>query len=555
MLHSVDGGVNTLLAQHVKDLRGSGLSDETIRASGVWSETNSHIVAELLNIGGSRLAYGIADPALCPHPKTARYKACLCFPHHYLIDGNGNPLEYVRVKPDKPPINWTRLRKSKYLAPGGERIHPYFPPGIDAAFLDPSVPLIVTEGKKKALAACQAGFPTIGLPGVECWSAKKKIRNRRRLHEDLMRLAWRGRVVSIVFDADKEPKPEVQRDAKALRAALKQAGAVPHIVDLPGTDGRKVGLDDFLLERGAAALAALLPSVKTFFCVARARVYVPLSPPSPLSPYTEKSLQTFVLTADEYDTGKPCRRSPTLALKSRFNPVLALMGKQERKNASLDGSCGRWDCTACNPRLKADNSALTIDFLSPHRLGAVSLLACSSGEWRATRQRLCRNYGLRKQHFAYFRNVEQMLIVSTVPIGVDETPIPEAWETIKAFIRGMNPDGPYQCVARIPAVEDDEEEEANEDDEEEEAKESRWEREGVYAMCACDQQILLAEKGVGSHRWEDLPAGVTDAIEWDAAMMTPTKEALIKAALGLKQVLRRKPKPKPDNTTETELVG
>jgi putative DNA primase/helicase len=108
--------------------------------------------------------------------------------------------------------------------------------------------LLLTEGEKKALASTQAGFPCIGLVGVNGFKPK----NRAALLPTLESIAWKGRPVFIAFDSDVAIKPEVQVAESQLAALLKSRGAVVKVVRLPdgepGADGKpvKVGLDDFL---------------------------------------------------------------------------------------------------------------------------------------------------------------------------------------------------------------------------------------------------------------------------------------------------------------------
>src|SRR4051794_1138491 len=72
----------TLLPQHLKDLRCSGLSDEQIARCGFYSEVDPAKWSNLLNWKSA--------------PKNAG--AVLCIPFSGV---DGAPLGYVRVKPDK----------------------------------------------------------------------------------------------------------------------------------------------------------------------------------------------------------------------------------------------------------------------------------------------------------------------------------------------------------------------------------------------------------------------------------------------------------------------
>jgi hypothetical protein len=278
--------------------------------------------------------------------------------------------------------------------------------------------------------------------------------------------------------------------------------------------------------------------------------------------YTE-SCGHFDFPVDPFDTRKPCRRAPTLALRERRVPRhLAKLGldeqdvrmfggalpSAERHNAALDGSCGRRDCTACNPRIQSDNQHAIASFLSAHRLRVASLLECEHKEWPTIRRRLSRKFGLTEDHFAFLRNGNKVLIASVIPIGVEPLPVSEAWGTVKAFVRDMTPTVPHQCFVRVPSLGDAEAEE------EEGEGEIDWEREGVYAKDTLEQKAILDEEDVPVEWWDNPPDGITGAFQWDATAMTPTKEELIKAKLGLKKLPNGK-KPKPEMYRELDDIA
>ncbi len=132
---------------------------------------------------------------------------------------------------------------------------------------DPGVPLLVTEGEKKALAADQAGFPCVGISGVWSWQERRdrdgdgKARGKRELIDDLSAIAWEGRSVYIAFDSDVSTNPDVQQAEWELAKALTAEGAVVRVLRFPsGPLGAKVGLDDFLLAHGQGGLKKLVKS-------------------------------------------------------------------------------------------------------------------------------------------------------------------------------------------------------------------------------------------------------------------------------------------------------
>ncbi|CEF48211.1 unnamed protein product [uncultured bacterium] len=235
-----------LLPRHLADLHGSGLSDEQIRRCGFYSASDPAAVAKLL---------GRAD-----HEAVTALGPCLCIP---FFGPDGRPLGYVRCKPDNPRV--LDGKTVKYESPVGQPNRAYLPPATRAVLADPRVPLLVTEGEKKAARADQDGFACVGLVGVYGWQKKRptdaggKKTGSRELIPDLAAVAWAGRRVFVVYDSDLADKPEVLLAEWHLAGALRAAGADVRAVRLPpGAGGAKAGLDDFLLARGPDPLRGLL---------------------------------------------------------------------------------------------------------------------------------------------------------------------------------------------------------------------------------------------------------------------------------------------------------
>ncbi|HEV3436964.1 MAG TPA: DUF3854 domain-containing protein, partial [Gemmata sp.] len=249
-----------LLPQHLADLRASGLTDDTIRACEFRSESNSHAVVALL---GDYLSVRSA----------AKFGPCLVIPYYgpsgvplSFLNGDGKAHPFVRLKPDKPRTDkGNNKRKVKYESPIGTICHAYFPPGTRAALSNPSVPLIITEGEKKAACADQCGLPCIGLGGFWSWQVRRpkdkdgKGTGPRELIPDLSAVVWAGRRVTIAFDSDIADKPELKWSEWYLAELLSEAGADVRVIRLPkGPGSTKVGLDDFLITRGTDSLQKLL---------------------------------------------------------------------------------------------------------------------------------------------------------------------------------------------------------------------------------------------------------------------------------------------------------
>ncbi len=238
---------------HVADLRKSGLSDGQIEACGFATIRDSRKINEILKWKGENsLGW------------------CLGIPYRR-SDGSWIPVkEFARLKPDAPRM---RDGKSvKYESPVGSGVRLYFPPATCKVLMDARVPLLVTEGEKKAAKADQEGFACIGLGGVEAWSKKRekgpdgKKASKRELISDFDAVSLAGREVFIVFDSDLAEKEAVQWAEWNLAQALAERGAIVNVVRLPNgrpdANGKptKIGLDDYLVAHSADELRELLKS-------------------------------------------------------------------------------------------------------------------------------------------------------------------------------------------------------------------------------------------------------------------------------------------------------
>lgn len=141
----------------------------------------------------------------------------------------------------------------RYWQPPRTHPHIYLPPHIDwkAVARNPKTPVYIVEGEKKAAAGCKIlDRPVIGLGGVWSWGSKK---NATTMLPDLKPFVEDGRTVIIVFDTDPVQNTQVEAAREALAQAVWQHGGVAKFVTLPLlARGQKVGLDDFLIARGAA---------------------------------------------------------------------------------------------------------------------------------------------------------------------------------------------------------------------------------------------------------------------------------------------------------------
>lgn len=112
---------------------------------------------------------------------------------------------------------------------------------------DPTEPLVITEGVKKADALTSAGKCVIALTGVFNW------RTQLGTLGDWEDIPLRGRQVVVCFDADARSNPNVLRAMRRLGAWLKSKGSKPYYLITPDeTNGQPVkGVDEYLAAGGS----------------------------------------------------------------------------------------------------------------------------------------------------------------------------------------------------------------------------------------------------------------------------------------------------------------
>ncbi len=142
-------------------------------------------------------------------------------------------------------------KERRYDQRAGTGVRAYFPLTVDwlAVLADVSIPILITEGEKKAAKACKEGFITVGLGGVN------NIRRDGVFLEELAQLAAGGRLIYIAFDSDKLKKDKhgrqgIRQAEIVLATELRSAGARVITIKLDPIDGEKAGLDDVLVQKG-----------------------------------------------------------------------------------------------------------------------------------------------------------------------------------------------------------------------------------------------------------------------------------------------------------------
>ena len=175
--------------------------------------------------------------------KGSRDCAGILFPYYW--PGDPSPINY-RVRRDHPDlvqgIDGKIKLERKYLAAPGGANRLYIPPSVTLDQLaDASIPIVIVEGEKKALALWRLAnheaptprFIPIGISGVWNWRGKvgktggpagERLDIKGPI-SDLARIEWKGRTVFIVFDANVHTNDSVKAARKGIARELATRGA------------------------------------------------------------------------------------------------------------------------------------------------------------------------------------------------------------------------------------------------------------------------------------------------------------------------------------------
>lgn len=187
----------------------------------------------------------------------------------YFLPEQNYPREY-RLRRDTPDLqrkaDGTTKIAGKYLSPPGAANMIYFPPNCLKVWLtDTSIPIVFTEGEKKELAlhrvawhnlseaAEKPRFLALGLSGVWNFSgtigktvnANGTRQNEKGLITDFHLIEWKGRKVTILFDANVSTNKNVYIALQTFARKLKELGADVYLADCPELPGCN-GIDDVL---------------------------------------------------------------------------------------------------------------------------------------------------------------------------------------------------------------------------------------------------------------------------------------------------------------------
>jgi len=212
-------------AEHLADLRGSGINDDTIDLMGLHSVRPQDIPKEL-GCNPQRVESALAFPY--PGLDFTRFKVFPAF-----RDKDGHKVKYLQ---------------KKYTG-----CHLYILPPVRDALENPLAPLRLVEGEKKAAAGVQAGLNCIGIGGLWNWVDGET----GEAIVEIDGIAWVNRPVEIIPDSDVWTRPDLQRAVYALTRELEGRGAKVLVVVIPQQGKEKIGLDDYLMNFGITKFPGL----------------------------------------------------------------------------------------------------------------------------------------------------------------------------------------------------------------------------------------------------------------------------------------------------------
>jgi len=218
----------TLAPQHQKLIDESGIDPEVADERGYFTALTK---AELKELG---------------FPPSQLLVPTLVVPV-YSVQGE---LATYQHRPDRPRLN-REGKPIKYETRARSQVVIDVPHRARPGLQNRNVPLLVTEGSRKADAAVSKGLCCVALLGVWNW------RDADGLLPDWEYIGLKERRVYVVFDSDVMEKPAVYQSLCRLKALLEHRGAEVRVIYLPaGEGGSKTGLDDFLAARTVDDLLA-----------------------------------------------------------------------------------------------------------------------------------------------------------------------------------------------------------------------------------------------------------------------------------------------------------
>ncbi len=155
---------------------------------------------------------------------------------------------------DVPALIWQRVAQRYQVALPIDRSE-----GFWHWVKQQQIPVVITEGEKKAGCLLSLGYAAIALPGI--FTGYR--RQTGQLIPELQVFATPNRAVYLCFDFDIRPTTlqNIQLALTRLGQLLQTEGCSTHIICLPGPEK---GVDDYILSQGAEAFDALYQQALSF---------------------------------------------------------------------------------------------------------------------------------------------------------------------------------------------------------------------------------------------------------------------------------------------------
>ena len=167
-------------------------------------------------------------------------------------------LNGVQAKPDNPKQREGKIQK--YLGANDYGSAPLFLQVEDDDYWikiirDLSIPIIITEGAKKAACLLSNGYAAISIPGVST------CRKKGRLHKLIKEFSGFGRTFYLCFDNDVVTKRPVQLALTNLARDLSATGSKVMVISIP--QGEAKGVDDYIVANSYESFERLVAEAKT----------------------------------------------------------------------------------------------------------------------------------------------------------------------------------------------------------------------------------------------------------------------------------------------------
>lgn len=164
----------------------------------------------------------------------------------------------VQAKPDNPDNKHGKIQK--YLGANDYGSAPLFLRCNDYDYWlkiirDLQIPIIITEGAKKAACLISNGYAAISIPGVST------CRKKGRIHKLIKKFCGFGRLFYLCFDNDVITKRPVQLALEGLARDLTATGSKVMVINLPEGDSK--GVDDYIVNNSIQDFEKLIEKSQT----------------------------------------------------------------------------------------------------------------------------------------------------------------------------------------------------------------------------------------------------------------------------------------------------